>query len=216
MPWRGRCESTANRSRHLSRSGSASSLALLPCSSSRSIFWPEHWWDRVCWRHADAWTRFPMLLATKTEKAPAYRTGALVLFAAAVVIATALAFERFGGYSPCPLCLQQRYAYYAGVPALFLALVLLSVGYARLAAAVFLLVAAAFLANAGLGTYHAGAEWKFWPGPDTGGSLLKDLATTRVIRCDEAPWHFLGLSFAGWNVVASVLLAGGSVSAAAK
>jgi disulfide bond formation protein DsbB len=159
-------------------------------------------------------------------RSSAYRAGALVLFAAAVVIATALAFERFGGYVACPLCLQQRYAYYAGVPALFLALVLLSTGYARVAAAVFLLVAAAFVANAGLGTYHAGAEWKFWAGPDTcggapqplskGGGLLKDLATTRVIRCDEAPWHFLGLSFAGCNVVASVLLAIGSVSAAAK
>jgi disulfide bond formation protein DsbB len=167
-----------------------------------------------------------MLLATKAEKVPAYRVGGATLFLAAAVILAALAFERFGGYVACPLCLQQRYAYYAGVPALFLALVLLSTGYARVAAAVFLLVAAAFLANAGLGTYHAGAEWKFWAGPDTcggapqplskGGGLLKDLATTRVIRCDEAPWHFLGLSFAGWNVVASVLLAIGSVSAAAK
>ena len=75
--------------------------------------------------------------------------------------------------------------------------------------------------------YHAGVEWNFWPGPDTcstatrplgtgGGGVLKDLAATRVIRCDEAPWHFLGLSFAGWNVVACVLLAIGSVSAAAK
>ena len=53
-------------------------------------------------------------------------------------------------------------------------------------------------------------------GVSTGGGLLKDLATTRVIRCDEAPWHFLGLSFAGWNVVASGLLAIGSLSAAAK
>ena len=145
-----------------------------------------------------------------------------------MVIVTALAFERFGGYAPCPLCLQQRYAYYAGVPALFLALVLL-VGRATraLPPRSSSLVALAFLANAGLGTYHAGAEWKFWPGPDTcagapqplehqGGGLLKDLATTRVIRCDEAPWHFLGLSFAGWNVVASVLLAIGSLSAAAK
>jgi disulfide bond formation protein DsbB len=169
-----------------------------------------------------------MLLAAKTEKAPAYRVGGATLFLAAAVILTALAFERFGGYSPCPLCLQQRYAYYAGAPALFLALVLLSAGYARAAAAIFLLVAAAFLANAGLGTYHAGVEWKFWPGPDTcaatgtpplgtgAGGLLKDLATTRVIRCDEAPWHFLGLSFAGWNVVVCVLLAIGSVSAAAK
>ena len=49
-----------------------------------------------------------------------------------------------------------------------------------------------------------------------GGGLLKDLEPTRVVRCDKAPWQFLGLSFAGWNVVASVLLAIGSVSAAAK
>jgi disulfide bond formation protein DsbB len=160
------------------------------------------------------------------ERAPAYRIGGAVLLAAVAVILSALAFERFGGYVPCPLCLQQRYAYYAGVPALFIALVLLSAGYARVAAAVFLLVAAAFLANAGLGAYHAGAEWGYWPGPDTcagapqplskGGGLLKDLESTRVVRCDKAPWHFLGLSFAGWNVVACLLLAIGSVSAAAK
>jgi disulfide bond formation protein DsbB len=28
------------------------------------------------------------------------------------------------------------------------------------------------------------------------------------VRCDEAPWRFLGLSFAGWNMVVSVALAG--------
>ena len=167
-----------------------------------------------------------LLTANNPERSSAYRAGALVLFAAAVVIATALAFEHIGGYVPCPLCLQQRYAYYAGIPALFLALVLVSAGYARVAGALFLLVAAAFLANAGLGIYHAGAEWELWPGPDTcagapqplskGGSLSKDLETTRVVRCDKAPWQFLGLSFAGWNVVASVLLAIGSVCAATK
>jgi disulfide bond formation protein DsbB len=167
-----------------------------------------------------------LLTATSPQRSSAYRTGALVLFAAVAVIATALAFERFGGYVPCPLCLQQRYAYYAGIPVLFVALVLLSAHYGRSAAAVFLLVAAAFLANAALGTYHAGAEWGYWPGPDTcagapqplstGGGLLKDLETTRVVRCDKAPWQFLGLSFAGWNVVACLLLALGSMSAAAK
>jgi disulfide bond formation protein DsbB len=167
-----------------------------------------------------------LLTPTHPERSSAYRIGAVVLFAAVAVIGTALAFERFGGYVPCPLCLQQRYAYYAGVPALFVALVLLSAQYPRVAAVVFLLVAAAFLANAGLGTYHAGAEWGFWPGPDTcagapqplstGGSLLKDLETTRVVRCDKAPWHFLGLSFAGWNVVACLALAVGALFAAAK
>src|SRR3977135_2693913 len=101
-----------------------------------------------------------MLLAANPERDPPYRVGALVLFAALVVILTALAFEHFGGYVACPLCLQQRYAYYAGVPALFLALVLLSAGHTRMAAALFLAVALAFLANAALGTYHAGVEWK--------------------------------------------------------
>jgi len=156
---------------------------------------------------------------------PAYRTGALTLLLAAAVILTALAFEHFGGYRPCPLCLQQRYAYYVGVPALFAALVLLSADRPTAAAGLFLLVALAFLANAALGTYHAGAEWKIWDGPSTcavasgplstnAGGLLKDLETTRVARCDEAPWNLLGLSFAGWNVVASLLLAAGSAAAA--
>jgi disulfide bond formation protein DsbB len=167
-----------------------------------------------------------MLDASHPTRSPAYRIGALVLFAASAVILTALAFEHFGGYTPCPLCLQERWAYYASIPALFVALVLLSAGRTNAATVVFGLVALAFLANAGLGTYHAGAEWKFWPGPDTcggsqpistgAGGLFKDLATTRVIRCDEAPWHFLGLSFAGWNAVASLVLAIGAALSAAK
>jgi disulfide bond formation protein DsbB len=156
---------------------------------------------------------------------PAYRTGSLVLFAAVAVILTALAFEHIGGYSPCPLCLQQRYAYYAAIPLLFLALVLVVADRCALAAVLFLAVAAGFLANAGLGVFHAGVEWKFWAGPDTcaatpqslstsAGDLLKRLETARVVRCDEAPWRFADLSFAGWNVVTSLLLALGAIAAA--
>jgi disulfide bond formation protein DsbB len=147
---------------------------------------------------------------------PAYKTGSLALLGTVVVILTALGFEYLGGYKPCPLCLQQRWAYYAAMPVLFLALILLASERPSWAGGLFLLVSLAFLANAGLGVYHAGAEWKFWPGPDTcggiadlkvqAGGLLKQLETTRVIRCDEAPWRLFGLSFAGWNVVTSMLL----------
>ena len=167
-----------------------------------------------------------MLLAANPERGPAYRAGGAALFLAVAVILTALGFEHLGGYVACPLCLQERWAYYAGIPALFIALVLLSAGRTNVAAVIFLAITLAFLANAALGTYHAGAEWKFWPGPETcagaqpistgAGGLFKDLATTRVIRCDEAPWHFLGLSFAGWNVVASLLLAAGAAFSAIK
>ncbi|MGE0698694.1 MAG: disulfide bond formation protein B, partial [Hyphomicrobiaceae bacterium] len=114
----------------------------------------------------------------------------------------------------------QRYAFYLGIPALFASLVLVAADRPRAAALLFFAVALVFLANSGLAIYHAGVEWKFWPGPDTcaqapgglkplagaGGDLVKSLGTTRVIRCDEAAWRFLGLSFAGWNVIGSFLI----------
>ena len=43
-----------------------------------------------------------MLDVSQPTRSPAYRMGALVLFVAAGVILTALAFERFGGYVACP------------------------------------------------------------------------------------------------------------------
>ncbi len=139
------------------------------------------------------------------EKDPAYRWGAAALFIAAAIILAALGFEYIGGYRPCPLCLQQRYAYYAGIPILFGALVLTSTGQKRLAGALFALVALGFLANTGLAIE---------PLTSGTGSLLERLQTTRVIRCDEAAWRFLGLSFAGWNAVFSLLLAIATFSAA--
>lgn len=144
----------------------------------------------------------------------AYRTGAFALLLAIGVILTAWAFEKFGRYAPCPLCLQQRYAYYAGIPGLFAALVLVAAGRARWAGLLFFAVALGFLANAGLGVYHSGVEWELWPGPDScsgelaplragGGGVLGSLESTSVPSCTKALWRLLGLSFAGWNVVAS-------------
>jgi disulfide bond formation protein DsbB len=157
--------------------------------------------------------RFP-----SSTKAPAYRAGALALLLSVATIVAALGFEHFGGYAPCPLCLMQRYAYYAAIPLLFAALALDAADQHGVARLIFGIVGLMFLANAGLAVYHAGAEWKFWAGPSTcaapattlstnAGGMLQDLERTRVIRCDEAPWQFLGLSFAGWNAVLSLLLA---------
>ncbi len=154
----------------------------------------------------------------RPENDPAYRAGGFALALAVFAILTALGFEHLGGLEPCPLCLQQRYAFYVGIPGLFLGMVLLAAECPRTAAVLFLAVGLAFLANTGLGAYHAGVEWKFWPGPDTcaqatetlkplsGGNLLNDLSKARVVRCDEAPWRFLGISFAGWNVLGSFII----------
>jgi disulfide bond formation protein DsbB len=156
----------------------------------------------------------------------AYKAGAWALLIAAGALLGALAFQHIGGILPCELCLKQRYAYYAGVPVLFLALVLLSAGQRRAAALLFVVVTLAFLANATLGVYHAGVEWHFWPGPAacTGaqplstsvGGLLNSLPSTNVIRCDEAAWRLGGISLAGWNVAVSLLVLAMSLRAAAE
>ena len=81
---------------------------------------------------------------------------AIVFSLAFVTILTAHAFEQFGGYPPCPLCLQERYAYYFAVPATLVAFFAArgnAIGFARI---VLLLIAVGFLINAGVGVYHAG------------------------------------------------------------
>ncbi len=159
---------------------------------------------------------------TDLLRSPASRFGALVLAGAVAVILVALGFEHIGGYMPCPLCLQQRYAYYLAIPVLVGALALARTRRSG-AAALFLLVAIAFFVNAGLGTYQAGAEWKFWDPPASCAApttlpsfdLKQDTTFDRIpVSCGVASWRLLGLSFAGWNAVASVLLAAGAAMAA--
>ena len=142
---------------------------------------------------------------------------AIVFSLAFVTILTAHAFEQFGGYPACPLCLQERYAYYFAVPATLVAFFAARGNALGVARIVLVLIAVGFLINAGVGVYHAGIEWKWWEGPATcaggteiawgAGGLAEQLENAQVIRCDEAPWHLLGLSFAGWNAVVSAVLA---------
>jgi disulfide bond formation protein DsbB len=76
---------------------------------------------------------------------------------------------------------------------------------------------AAMLCSAALGAYHAGVEWRWWPGPTecsgpvsdltVKGPLLDQLQSIYVVRCDEAAWRFLGLSLAGYNVLMSLAIA---------
>jgi len=128
-------------------------------------------------------------------------------------------FFQYGlGLRPCPLCLEQRIAYYVSVP--LAVLLMLGLGYGasrRVLLLGFAAIAAAMLWNTGLAAYHAGIEWKWWPGPaecsgplDRFGSaqdLLQSLNNISLVRCDEAAWRLLGLSLAGWDVLISFVLA---------
>ena len=140
----------------------------------------------------------------------------IIVMVALAAIVAALGFEHLGGYKPCPLCLQQRYAYYAGIPLAAVSFFLARAQRHGIAMVLLIICGLGFLANTGLGIYHSGVEWKWWPGPAScaggdltpiSGDLLQALEGARAPACDEAPWRFLGLSFAGWNAVVSLCIA---------
>jgi disulfide bond formation protein DsbB len=169
----------------------------------------------------DARLRHESLLDTAlglTRTRPIVAAATLVALGSALAVVGAWLFQYGMGLQPCPLCYEQRYPYYFAVPLAVMIILGESVGSRRrVMLGALLALAALMLWNAGLGTYHAGVEWKWWAGPQTcaapagglsgPGNLLKDLQSIRVVRCDEAAWRFLGLSLAGYNVLIALALA---------
>ncbi|MGX4769225.1 disulfide bond formation protein B [Bradyrhizobium guangdongense] len=166
-------------------------------------------------------------MTTQSAAIPAFRPAAggpaltaslAVTLIATATIAGAWFFQLVLEILPCPLCLEQRYAYYLAIPVGLLTVLAARSGAPRplLLAGLAILVLAT-LANAGLGTYHSGVEWGLWKGPTdcsgpvvnlgNAGDLLSRLDTVKVVRCDEVQWRFLGLSLAGYNVLISLLMA---------
>ncbi|WP_448579382.1 disulfide bond formation protein B [Thermaurantiacus sp.] len=113
----------------------------------------------------------------------------------------ALGFQHLGGLSPCEMCQWQRWAHLA---------VLALGGLALLAPRLWPLPLFAMLVASGLGLFHAGVEQKWWQGPtqcaagfSAGDDLLGSILAAPLVRCDQIPWSFLGLSMAGWNALIS-------------
>ena len=138
------------------------------------------------------------------------------LVASLAMLATAHAFETFGGLAPCALCLRAREVYWvaAGLALAGMLVTRMRAG-ARWRWVFDAALAAVFAFGVGLAVYHSGVEWKWWPGPTAcsggGGSVsagqMADLLGGAKIAppaCDKAAWVFLGLSMAGWNALASL------------
>lgn len=160
---------------------------------------------------------------------PILRRWALAaLLASAAMLAVAHASETFGHLSPCTLCLQQRQVYWV-------ALAVAAAGVAAdltplkgvLGRLICLVLALTFAVGMAIAAYHAGAEWKWWPGPaacsSSGGGVsaasmaaLLQGAKISAPHCDEAAWRGLGLSMAGWNVLVSAGLMIASLLAAVR
>ena len=138
------------------------------------------------------------------------RNAALLIFAVSTLTIIGAWMFQWAGYAPCHLCLEERWAYYAVIPLSLLVFFLAASGQPA-ARYGLLLVGLIMIASGIFGVYHAGVEWKWWPGPSTcEGTLsggLPKLGNQPVIACEEAALRILGLSLAGWNAVISFCLA---------
>lgn len=140
-----------------------------------------------------------------------------VLAVAVATIAGAWFIQLVLGVLPCKLCLEQRIPYYVGIPAAALAFWQASLRpHGLITTGLLVATGAVFAVGALMGLYHAGIEWGFWPGPtDCTGPLstapsmndfIKQLETTKVVRCDEVAMRIFGLSLAAWNMIVAAAL----------
>lgn len=131
--------------------------------------------------------------------------GPLLALAAAVTLGAAFIAQYGFGLAPCELCLWQRWPYLA-----VMIFGLLSVVMPAARFWLVLLAALAFAATSGVGLFHAGVEQGWWKGLSTcsGGAtattleaLRAQIAAAPIVRCDDVPFRFLGLSMAAWNAI---------------
>lgn len=147
--------------------------------------------------------------------------------AAAAAIVGAHLVERVGGYPPCFLCFVQRWAFWAAIAAAGIGLAAARRAPTQAAWIAMSAMGLAFAAGAAVAAFHAGVEWKFWPGPAfctsaAGERLDADALSTlfdgpaNVVDCSAAPFRIAGLSMAGWNVLYCAGLAALSLMAAGR
>ena len=146
--------------------------------------------------------------------------GALAL--AALASATALAAAFIGQYGfelqPCVLCVYQRWPYVIVIALSVIALGLHGRKLGRkLAAGALLVSALTLVTGTGIAAYHVGVEQHWWAGSagcvGQGGTaqtleaLRAQIMATPVTRCDEVAFSLFGVSMAGYNFIASLVLA---------
>ena len=136
---------------------------------------------------------------------------------AAALLAAVHLLQSFGGYTPCALCLRQREVLWT-VAAVALGGWVLGRRRPVLARVAVVAVAVGFAVGAVVAGWHAGIEWKWWPGPPCAASvrtavgagditaMLNGARPLHPVACDEAALRIAGLSLAGWNALLSAAL----------
>ena len=137
-----------------------------------------------------------------------------VLLASAIVLGAALLSQYWGGLAPCTLCILQRWPWTAAIT---IALVALLVGGRPALPWLALVLALVFATGVAFAGYHVGVEQHWLAGPSAcsaaaGGAtnlddMRRQILAAPVVRCDEVQWSLFGVSLAGWNLLASLIMA---------
>src|ERR1700691_6025584 len=146
-----------------------------------------------------------------------------VFVASALVLGAALLSQYWGGLAPCELCLKERWPWDAALLIAALAFLLsgrVPVGWPAV------VLALVFAAGAALAFYHVGVEQHWFAGPSscttnaTGAQtiddLKKQLLATEPVLCDQVQWSLFGVSLAGFNLIASAMMAIVCIAAARR
>ena len=143
-----------------------------------------------------------------------------VLVTCAMVLATVLVAQYWGGLAPCELCLTERWPWRAAIVISFVAMM---AGSRPALPWVAFLLAGVFALGGALAFYHVGVEQHWFAGPQactatamptTLAALKAQLQHQQPTRCDEPAWTLCGVSLAGWNLFASLMMAAISIAVA--
>ena len=152
-----------------------------------------------------------------------YAATAVAAAAAAAILATVYTAQYGFDLWPCTLCYVQRVPY--ALVLVLGALALLPAVDGRSRRIVMFHLAGLFLLDASFAFYHAGVEMHWWLGPVacTGGAsagtiedLTSALAKPGHPNCDEPAFLLMGLSMAGYNVIAALILGIASLASALR
>ena len=130
------------------------------------------------------------------------------------MILFALISEHLFGFTPCSLCMIQRYPHIL-VAITSIWLVFFSTHNLFMYPLNTLVMAFSII----LASYHVGVEQGIFQGPQSCSSsnlssvseksaeaLLIDILNTSIVRCNEVTWSFMRLSMASWNLIISIAL----------
>lgn len=132
----------------------------------------------------------------------------IALLVPLALLGGALGSQFLGGLIPCEMCIWQRWPHLAAIIVALLAFVVRN----RLLQTLLVLIAGLLIAASGaIGAFHAGVEYHWWPGitPCTatlrpGVSVLDQILSQPLVRCDLAQWSLFGISLAGFNALFSL------------